>query len=421
MKITLINRKNKIIALLLSALLLGACSSGNPDSHKTSTSQHGMEAEPEIEKGPHNGRLLHSGDFTLELAIFETGVPPEFRVWAKYQGKSIKPQDIDLNIKLIRLGNKIDNITFKPQGDALRGSMVIYEPHSFVVEIKAVHSGQTHSWKYDNFEGRTRIEPKVAKAMDITTSVAKSGVIKEIINVYGKIHSNTEHVRNISARFEGAIKSVSPSIGDIIKKGQVLARIESNESLNQYNIKAPISGVLAQRNANPGEQTNGRTLFTIINNSTVWADLAIFPSNLSRIQVGMPVKVTTTIGQHVFIGKINRINIITESNQSVIARVLLDNKTGKLRPGSFVEADIKVATHSVNLAVKRSGLQTFRDFTVVYAKIGDEYEVRMLELGKHDNDWIEVLGGLEPGTQYVSTNSYIIKADIEKSGAAHDH
>jgi len=32
-----------------------------------------------------------------------------------------------------------------------------------------------------------------------------------------------------------------------------------------------------------------------------------------------------------------------------------------------------------------------------------------------------VLGGLEPGTTFVTENSYLIKADIEKSGASHDH
>ena len=73
------------------------------------------------------------------------------------------------------------------------------------------------------------------------------------------------------------------------------------------------------------------------------------------------------------------------------------------------------------LAVKRIGLQAFRDFTVVYAQIGDEYEVRMLELGRQDDTWAEVLGGLEPGTSYVTENSYVIKADIEKLGASHDH
>ena len=48
-------------------------------------------------------------------------------------------------------------------------------------------------------------------------------------------------------------------------------------------------------------------------------------------------------------------------------------------------------------------------------------EVRMLELGPQSGDWVEVLGGLLPGTRYVTENSYLIKADVEKSAAAHDH
>ena len=67
------------------------------------------------------------------------------------------------------------------------------------------------------------------------------------------------------------------------------------------------------------------------------------------------------------------------------------------------------------------GLQGFRDFTVVYAKVGDQYEVRMLEIGRKAGPWVEVLSGITLGTEYVALNSYLIKADIEKSGASHDH
>ena len=66
-------------------------------------------------------------------------------------------------------------------------------------------------------------------------------------------------------------------------------------------------------------------------------------------------------------------------------------------------------------------MQSFRDFTVVYAKVDDTYEVRMLDLGRRDGEFVEVLGGLEPGTDYVIENSYLVKADVEKSGASHDH
>ena len=103
------------------------------------------------------------------------------------------------------------------------------------------------------------------------------------------------------------------------------------------------------------------------------------------------------------------------------ARVAIDNRDGQWTPGLFVRADIHIGETPVPLAVKRSGLQAFRDFTVVFAQVGDTYEVRMLELGRQDGTWIEVLGGLEPGTRYVAANSYLIKADIEKSGASHDH
>jgi cobalt-zinc-cadmium efflux system membrane fusion protein len=75
----------------------------------------------------------------------------------------------------------------------------------------------------------------------------------------------------------------------------------------------------------------------------------------------------------------------------------------------------------VPLAVRRAGIQGFRDFQVVFARFGDTYEVRMLELGISDAEWIEVTGGLSAGTEYVTGNSYLIKADIEKSGASHDH
>ena len=71
------------------------------------------QAEPE--KGPHNGRMLREGSFALELAIFETGVPPEFRVWLTDNKNPINPDDVELTVTLTRLGNVIDDIKFISQ------------------------------------------------------------------------------------------------------------------------------------------------------------------------------------------------------------------------------------------------------------------------------------------------------------------
>lgn len=415
------NLIHRIWLPLLLVTFLTACGGINSEQAMSSKGGHGEAVEAEPEKGPHRGRLLKEGDFTLELAIFETGVPPEFRAWATKNGKVLSPNEVDLNIKLTRLGGKVDDINFAQQGDALRGDTVIYEPHSFIVTINATHNGATYTWQYDNFEGRTKIETAVTEALEIGTSIAGSVVMQKTISVYGQIAANSERLRNITARFDGTIKSVSASQGEQVRKGQTLATVESDESLQLVTIASPINGVISQRDANVGEQTDGRQLFTIMDTRSVWAELSIFPTDLAHVKMAAPVTITDTTSGQTASGKVSRIDLVAQSNQSVNVRVVLDNKKGQLRPGRHVSANITVGEHTAALAVKRTGLQAFRDFTVVYVQIGEEYEVRMLDLGLQTSEWAEVLGGLEPGTRYVSENSYVIKADIEKSGASHDH
>jgi cobalt-zinc-cadmium efflux system membrane fusion protein len=158
-----------------------------------------------------------------------------------------------------------------------------------------------------------------------------------------------------------------------------------------------------------------------VDSSNLFAELSVFPSDRENIVLDANVTIKVKGHDDVFNGKIIQINEFVEANQSVIVRAMIVNDELKLASGSFVTADIQIDEYVVDLAVKRSGLQAFRDFTVVYEKIGNEYEVRMLELGRTAGEWIEVLGGLKSGAKYVSENSYVIKADIEKSGASHDH
>ena len=137
---------------------------------------------------------------------------------------------------------------------------------------------------------------------------------------------------------------------------------------------------------------------------------------------GQSVVVSSLDGAMSFTGTIDRIlPTIDTLSRAATARVIIEDAEKGWRPGLFIEGVVTVAETSVPLAVRETGLQSFRDFTVVYAKVGDTYEVRMLDLGRRDGEFIEVLGGLEPGTTYVTENSYLVKADVEKSGASHDH
>ena len=409
------------IGLLAVTLAIVSCDVSEEHEREQGSHAHGGPGEVTAPRGPHGGRLLADGDFSLELAIFETGVPPEYRVWVTREGAPVAPQDVELNITLTRLGGVRDEIAFRPQADFLRGDSVIYEPHSFVVAVEARHGNATHRWQYDSFEGRTRILPELAEAFGLETELAGPATIRETITVYGRVAPDAERVRRIDARYAGILESVEVSIGDRVQKGQTLATVESNESLARYAITAPIAGVITQRNAHPGEQTGERTIFALMDTGRVWVEFAVFPRNLSRLKQGAPVRIAASDSGLEQTGEISYISAVARPDQSVVARATLDNPDGALVPGMYVTGKIQVAEHDVSLAVKRSGLQSFREFTVVYAEIGNQYEVRMLELGRQDAERVEVLGGLTPGTRYVTANSYLVKADIEKSGAAHDH
>lgn len=414
------NSKILMINAMLLSLIVAACSEQqsagtNPDDH----AEH-SESEQAL-LGVNGGRLLVDGEFSVELTIFETGVPPEYRAWARFEDEPVAPQLVDLTVTLTRLGGVVDSINFQPGDEMLRGDTVIYEPHSFSVEVSATYQGQSHVWRYDSFEGRTHIEPAVRDALGIRTEIAGPTTMEERLTVYGHINTNTDKVTHISARFDGVIEQVNAGLGERVSAGDPLLVIESNQGLNRYTVTAPVSGLVSARDANVGEQTDGKALLTIIDTSTVWADLSVFPADIQHITLGMPVNIALASLTEPVFGQVMMILPQVQNNQAFTVRVELDNSDGRLVPGSWLTAQIRTSEFQVPLAVRREALQTFRDFTVVYAQTGDDYEVRMLELGRQSGDWAEVLGGLEPGTRYVTTNSFIVKADVEKSGASHDH
>ena len=410
-------RLTQLSFLCIAVLLLSGC-----DFDNTMPEEPMAESvDGDYERGPNNGRLLQEGDFEVELAIFETGVPPEYRAWVRAEGELVIPSAADLQVTLTRLGDVRDLIGFYPEGDYLRGDQVIYEPHSFLVTVEARYQGRQHRWEFESFEGRTSVSPAMVSAFGIETEIAGPASLSQDLNVVGKTTAHQEYSRQISARFNGIVTAVYVSVGDRIREGQRLLTIESDTSLAPYTISSPINGYISQRIANPGEQTNNRVLLEILDTSQVWAELSIHLSQRNQVTEGMPVIIRSPISEATVTGFIDSFNLSVRPNQSIIARVLINNENNAFAPGTFIEGSIETGEIEVPLAVKRSGLQPFRDFTVVFAQIGDTYEVRMLDLGRQDSEWIEVLGGLNPGTTYVTTNSYILKADVEKSGASHDH
>ena len=409
-----------LVAAAASALMAGSC------GEKPSGAENGAEAAAasgEYERGPHRGRMLRDGPFAIEMTIFEDGVDPEFHVYAYENDKPLPPTEVQLGVELMRLGNRIDRFAFAPREDYLLGNGAVTEPHSFQVKVTATRGGKTYEWNYDSFEGRTTLARDQADAAGVKVEPAGPAAIDEIVALTGRVELQPEGRAEVRAWYPGRIVSMTRSIGDRVEKGQTLATVMSSESLQTYAIPAPISGVIMERNATPGDVAGAAPLYVIADPRKLHAEFFIYPRDAERLRAGQPVTVTSVGGASTLKAKIEVILPTSDLlTQTVVAHVELPNPDGVTwRPGQAVEGSVVVASDDVPLAVRTRALQRFRDFTVVYARVDDTYEVRMLELGRQSPEWTEVLGGLAPGEVYVSDNAFLIRADVEKTGASHDH
>lgn len=273
-------------------------------------------------------------------------------------------------------------------------------------------------------DGSEHVELTDAQVQASGIGLAEAGPaeIREILPVYGVIAPNAERVRDVAARFPGAIRSLSKAIGDPARQGETLATVESNESLQTYPVIAPLSGVVIARHANPGEQTGDQPLFTIADLSTVWVQLSLFPRDMTKVHLGQTVKVhsgdtgLTGEGRIVYVAPFG-----TSANQTLTARVLLDNAAKRWAPGLYVTADITLAADQVGLAVRNEALQTMTEGNTVFVRCEQGFEPRNVSIGRTDGRFAEVTGGLRPGEIYVAANSFILKAEFGKGEAEHGH
>ncbi|GAB1407530.1 MULTISPECIES: efflux RND transporter periplasmic adaptor subunit [Lysobacteraceae] len=270
---------------------------------------------------------------------------------------------------------------------------------------------------------RTTIAAKVAQDAGIRVAPAAAGVIADEHEVQGLLTPVEGRVAKVMARFPGPIRTLRANVGDRVRAGQPLATIESNLSLTTYTVPAPISGVVLARNASIGTVAGeGAALYEIADLSELWVDLHIFGADAQHITAGVPVLVTRMSDGVTAETTLERVLPGTATaSQSTVARATIRNLDGLWRPGSAVKARVTVDHQPVNLVVPLGALQTAGEDDVVYVRRGDTYVTRPVRGGRRDAQRVEIVSGLKAGEQVVVEQSFLVKADIEKSTAEHEH
>ena len=400
-------------------LLLAACGGSEP-AHSDEEG-HGDEGAGEVAKGPHGGRLLERDGIGVEVTIYETGVEPQFRVYLYRDDMPLPPNQGQVEIALTRLGGQIDKHAFVAEGDYLKGQSIVTEPHSFDVEVRANVAGKSARWAYQSYEGRTTIPAAMAASSGVEVAIAGPGRVVDETTLQGTVVPIETRRARVMARFPGVVRELRAATGDEVAVGAVLAVIDSNDSLQRYNVVAPITGTVLARGAMVGEVSGDGPLFEIADLSEVAIEAQAFGKIGARVAVGQPVEVVRVADGTSASTRIERVLPTTRQNQSTTVRALVANTDGRWRPGSAIEARLALSEREAAVVVRPEALQRFRDWDVVFVRVGDVYEARPVVLGARSRAAVEVLEGLSAGTEYVTAQSFLIRADIEKSGASHDH
>ena len=268
------------------------------------------------------------------------------------------------------------------------------------------------------------LAPEAIQGADIDTALAGPGTIEVAIDAPGEVRMNAERVVQVRPRFAGEVRAMRKRLGDAVRKGEVLAEIHSNESLSEYPIVASQSGTIVSQDAAVGQEVDHESLlYTLADLSTVWVDFPIYTQNTGVIRPGLTVRVRTESGPPVAgVGTIRYVGPILEQDTRVsYGRVVLDNRERRWQPGMFVAAAIGVERAQVKVAVPEDAIVRMAEGPAVFVAEGNRFRAQPVTVGRTDGTLTEIVEGLAPGTNFVVRNAFLLKAELGKSEAGHEH
>ncbi len=286
---------------------------------------------------------------------------------------------------------------------------------------------------YDEEEGHNehgeeiavQLTPAEMKEFGIEVGTAEGGMLHVYTTLPGEIVANQDHVAHVVPRFPGIATDVRKQLGDHVEKGEVLAVIESNESMAPYEVKSLISGTVTEKHITLGEVLGENDeAYVIANLNTVWANLSVYQEDLDLVQRGQKAVISAGHGIPDVAVKISYIGpVVDEHTRTGLARAALSNEKRFWRPGLFVTARIHVSEETVPLLVPMTALQTIEDKTCIFIETNEGFEPRPVGIGRRNDTHVEIVSGLAVGQRYAMLGGFTLKAELSKStfGEGHGH
>ena len=295
-------------------------------------------------------------------------------------------------------------------------------------EIEAKEQSIVSNHEDEDEEEHVALSKEAIKLAGITIEQVALAKIDKKEVFPGEVCFNEERYIRVIPRFPGIVKRIYKREGDSVKKGEILAKIQSNESLTNYNIISELSGIVTKRDIAPGEFAGeGHVIFEIADLSILWVHLNVFPDSIRNFNKGMDVKLFSINGERSATCKvISIIPIVDRETRNMRVRALLKNRENIWLPGGFVKGEINVISIAEVPVVYSEAIQFLDDEPVLFVpEEENEFHIVHIVTGRKNGIFTEIISGLKSGDKYVRKGSFEIKARIITSTmdghAGHGH
>ncbi|MEH0168548.1 efflux RND transporter periplasmic adaptor subunit [Roseateles microcysteis] len=220
-----------------------------------------------------------------------------------------------------------------------------------------------------------------------------------------------------------ALREANIAVDNARQKLAAIGAAGSSSSLNRFEVKAPFDGTVVEKHLSRGEAVREDTsIFTVSDLSSVWAEFAVAPKDLAVVRVGQKVVVSSSAFEEKVQGTISYVgSLLGEQTRTARARVTLANPQGAWRPGLFVTVSVLGAEQQVPVAVAAEAIQTIENQTMVFKAVPGGFQAVQVKTGRADGKAVEVLQGLKAGDKVATGNAYVLKSELGKASAEHDH
>ena len=186
------------------------------------------------------------------------------------------------------------------------------------------------------------------------------------------------------------------------------------KALGDTRLIAPISGMVAERHALPGEKLSpDNKVLSIVSTEKLEAELAVPAQDLVGIQIGQRLDLHVEGVDTAQAAKVLRINPATSgSSRNVMVYLQLEGPTSKLRIGAFVQGLLPLQSKGQVLAVPFNAVRDQGGRQAVWVVRQGKLEEQLVRTGIRDDrakapngalGMIQILEGLNEGDTVVAT------------------